>query len=498
MEEQSVQDIIQNGAKEGNRNRSLFRVGCYYKSKGLSEKEILSLIININEKGKKPLEEIEINNIIKSIKKQKIEKNPFQAFDMMTQAAAFIEDCPLFYDKSKLWWKWNDDSYCWENIDETDILNNYHEHFNFPGMAKSKIQTEIINGLKLVGRKNHPKPAKTKYVQFKDKVFNMEEGKLYDVENRFFFTNPIPWELGETSHTPIMDKLFEEWVGKKYVHTLHEIIAYCCLRDYPIQMLFCFVGGGRNGKSQFQKVLQKFLGKTNVCSTELDLLLGNRFESFKLYKKLACSLGETNFGMLNNTSLLKKLTGGDLIGFEKKNKDPFDDYNYSKILINSNSLPTSQDTSEGFYRRWMIIDFPNEFKEGKDIITTIPDIEYNNLAKKVTEILPLLLDIGEFTNQGSINERINKYQEVSNPLPIFLNDCCDIIVGTHMRYNELYVAYKQYLLKRKRRVVSRKEFKEALEVEGFGAKRTRIDGEYDTYIECITLKQLEQKEQKEH
>jgi len=81
------------------------------------------------------------------------------------------------------------------------------------------------------------------------------------------------------------------------------------------------------------------------------------------------------------------LTGGDKIGFEKKNKDPFDDYNYAKMIIASNSLPISQDTSDGFYRRWLIVDFPNEFEEGIDILGTIPEQEYNNLALKITKIV---------------------------------------------------------------------------------------------------------------
>ena len=44
---------------------------------------------------------------------------------------------------------------------------------------------------------------------------------------------------------------------------------------------------------------------------------------------------------------------------------------FAKIIINSNSLPNSLDTSDGFYRRWLIVNFPNEFPEGRDIIATI-------------------------------------------------------------------------------------------------------------------------------
>ena len=93
-------------------------------------------------------------------------------------------------------------------------------------------------------------------------------------------------------------------------------------------------------------------------------------------------------------------------------------------MISSNSLPSSQDTSDGFFRRWLIIRFPNEFPEGKDIVSTIPDQEYKNLAKKVCRILPELIDRGSFTNQGTIKDRKDMYILSSNPLPLFIDDYC--------------------------------------------------------------------------
>jgi len=41
------------------------------------------------------------------------------------------------------------------------------------------------------------------------------------------------------------------------------------------------MGKRKNGKSQFLKILDKFIGFNNATSTELDLLVNNRFESFK-------------------------------------------------------------------------------------------------------------------------------------------------------------------------------------------------------------------------
>jgi P4 family phage/plasmid primase-like protien len=389
----------------------------------------------------------------------------------------FHKNNPFFYDKSGLFWFWNKNEFKYEIKDDIDMMNYLDEILGLKGQTiTSKIKANYIEAFKRVGRKLIPRDAPIKWIQFKDKAYSIASKKFYDVQPNYFFTNPIPYEMGESIDTPIIDKLLTEWVGEKYKDDLYEIIAYCCYRDYPIQTLFCFHGTGRNGKSQFMKLLIKFLGNDNCCSTELDRLANpvNRFESFKLYKKLMCSMGETNFETLNNTSMLKKLVGGDLIDYEVKNKNPFNEYNYAKIIIGSNSLPSSNDTSDGYMRRWHIIDFPNEFPEGKDIISTIPEQEYCNLARKITEILPKLINRGEFSNRGSIEERKYKYISVSNPLCLFIKEYCivDNNQGTYTAYNKLYQEYIIYLNKNKKRKVSRKEFRSAIEDEGLFITKT--------------------------
>jgi len=256
---------------------------------------------------------------------------------------------PFFYDDANMFWVWNIMDKRYEMADDITMMLLIDSSLGLDGQTvNTRIKSNYMESFKRVGRIHKPKPAPKKWIQFKDQAFSLESSEIYYILPNYFFTNPIPWELGKSEDTPMMDKLITEWVGEDYKETAYEIIAYCCINDYPIHLIFCLVGCGRNGKSKFLGLISKFIGKENICSTELDILLDSRFESFKLYKKLACIMGETNFGVLNKTSLLKKLTGQDLIGFEFKNKKPFDDYNYAKIMISSNSLPTSEDTSEGF------------------------------------------------------------------------------------------------------------------------------------------------------
>lgn len=357
--------------------------------------------------------------------KKSFNKGYFTAtvFTRRGQAEAFIKNNPMFFDKSGIFWRWNFDLCCYEIADEVEILNDISDKMNIDTI-NATARGEILNSLKQVGRLNLPKPIKKTWIQFKDEIYDINTGEIFKATSEYFVTNPIPYSLHKQKYeeTPVMDRIFEEWVGKDYVQTLYEIVAYCLLADYPLNRLFCFVGAGMNGKSCFLNLIRKFLGNNNCTSTELDRLLESRFEVTRLHKKLLCLMGETNFNEIQNTSILKQLTGNDLIGFEYKNKNPFEDNNYAKIIIATNNLPTTTDKSDGFYRRWLIIDFPNQFSEKKDILADIPEEEYESLALKCCVILKELLKKRNFSKEGSIEDRREKYEAKSNFLEKFIKD----------------------------------------------------------------------------
>jgi len=358
----------------------------------------------------------------------------------------------------------------------------------------SGIKNNYLEAFRRIGRQRTPKDPKRSWVQFKNEIIDLETDEKIAATPEYFVVNPIDWKLGPNGDTPVIDQLFEDWQGNNK-EVLYEILSYCLVSDYPIHAIITFIGSGRNGKSQFLKVIQRFIGQENITSTELDNLIDNRFESAKLHKKLVCTMGETNFGVINKTSLLKKLCGGDLIGYEFKNKMPFTDQNYAKIIISTNSLPPSNDTTEGFYRRWLILNWNACFEEGKDIINIIPESEYEHLAYKCVGVLKALLARGSFTGQGSIAERKQKYVEASNPLIIFIETCCE--VGEPYVYfvksKDLYHAYIQYLGFQKRRTIKRKEFLQILSEEGYQPDRKEKkvgDGVYENsyWIEGLRLK----------
>lgn len=407
------------------------------------------------------------------VKKINIEGyNTGRIFSRIGQAETFIRNNPLFYDKNGLWWKWKFEEYKYELVDETDILNSILDELNIDVIG-STARNEIINSLKQVGRRNIPKKIKDNWIQFKDTIYDITNGKRFKVSSEYFVTNPVAYKLHKDNFelTPTMDKIFEEWVGKEYVKTLYEIIAYCLLPSYPIHRLFCFVGAGMNGKSKFLELLRNFIGESNCCSTELDTLINSRFEITRLHKKLVCQLGETNFNEISKTSILKKLTGGDLIGFEYKGKNPFEDKNYAKIIIATNNLPATTDKTVGFYRRWMIIDFPNQFTEARDILLDIPEEEYESLALKCAGILYNLIKERKFHKEGSIEDRMERYEAKSNFLDKFVRENIKEDFNGHITISDFYKKFSAWCKENRHREMSETSVGIGLKKLGFEQER---------------------------
>lgn len=407
-------------------------------------------------------------------------------FDMTEQVRRFIEEFPIFYDINDIWWLWDSDNGVWIRLsDDTDILVLLFESdIVIPELNKISRQNEFLSLLRIMARASKPKEPSLEWIQFGNMIYDLSTGKEFLASPEYFFINSLPFKPSEDSTTPIMDKLFIEWVGLENVDLLYQIIAYCCYRDYPIHHLFCFVGSGSNGKSTFLQIVNKFIGLQNVTTVSLDTLMNSRFEVASLYKKLVCQMGETNFSTISRTEILKKLTGQDMISFEFKNKNPFSEKNYAKILISTNTLPETTDKTDGFYRRWVTIDFPNKFSGDVDVLKYIPEYEYNNLSRKVINLLPSLLESRKFKGVGSIIDRKLSYESKSNPLPKFLHDyCVDSTTGYIPKW-EFKTRFNDFLIQNNLR--SRSDTEIGLRMkELYDDKKVHSD-DTGNYIRCWT------------
>lgn len=505
-EEQPTTEIKTNDKqRDTSRSGEEYRTVIKFIKKGLSKEEIFKRMNVFAKWSTAPPQyrELTFTKAQAWIDKQKIVKKKklddefkfdvaSDSFRRLNQAKSFVKKQPLFYDKAELWWVWNFEKFCYVKSDDVDILNGISRNMNLD-TTNSKIKNEILNALKQIGRICIPKNPNKTWVQFKDKIVDVKTGEEFESTPEYFITNPIPWSIGESEDTPIMDSLFKEWVVMEdvqddtYIKTLYEHIAYSTLQDQFLQRLFAYTGSGSNGKGVFLSVIEKFLGEDNVCTTELKLLATKQFESSALYKKQAVFMTEVDAYDMQNTNLLKKLTGEDKIRYEFKGKTPFKEASGITSFIATNALPVTPDKSIAFYRRWDIVDFPHTFKVGKDILGSIPDIEFNNLAKKSIRICEELYTNKKFNNEGTVEERIKRYEARSNPLMRFIEEKCEEKPEAHTIFNIFYVKFSEFLKENRLRLMTKIMVSRGLKQEGFQVKgrRTVTDDSSEIQTTCV-------------
>jgi len=405
------------------------------------------------------------------------------------QIKNFWEEQPFYYDVNKIFWLWNNELRRWELSDEVDYLNSIQEILGVETI-NSKTRTELVEGFKQIGRKNKPKNAEKSWVQFKDKIYDVKTGESFDATPEYFVTNPIPWNVGKSEDTPTIDRLFVEWVGTKYKQTLYEFIAYSICLDKFMQRIFAFCGGGSNGKGTFIKLIYKFIGEDNYVSSEIKALSEGRFESARIYRKLLCVMGEVGYDDLKNTNMIKKIAGEDKLSFEFKGKNGFTDDNSATCVCLTNSLPTTPDKSLGFYRKWLIVDFPNQFKElNENLIEKIPEIEFNNLALKCLRILKELYKNPKFTNEGDFDERVKRFEERSNPIMRFVEESFEEIVGQNITLRDFTNLCTEYLKSKHLRIMTAHQIGKIMRDEGFSVGKRTINN-----TSAVTILNLSYKE----
>ncbi|MBU1051245.1 MAG: hypothetical protein KJ718_01685 [Nanoarchaeota archaeon] len=395
----------------------------------------------------------------------------------------FVKESPIYYDEHSLWWAWDDEKKFWSIVDDVCVLNLFEDFFDLKTEQVSKHSGFILKVLRQKSRRYKPLDLPEYCVQFKNKIYNLREKKELPATPKYFLTAPIPYELSKNSETPTIDRLFVEWVGEKYKPTLYEILAYSCLREQFLQTIVALTGAGSNGKGTFQNLIIKFLGKENCVASNIKSLITRSFETSALYKKLLCVVGEVDSADLTNTNLLKQLTGEDLIRYEFKGKTTFSELSPTTFIIATNSLPITPDKSDGFYRRILTIDFPNQFKLKRDLLAEIPEKEFHNLTRKVVDVLLRLIETNEFTNGGDIEERRRRYEERSNPLMMFVSQDYEEGGAGYVKLREFSNSFNDFLKQKKLRQLTVSKIGKLLRDEGFEVSTRKFKDETGEIID---------------
>ena len=119
-------------------------------------------------------------------------------------------------------------------------------------------------------------------------------------------------------------------------------------------------------------LFSNLIGVENISNIPLQDIDGEKFSAAGLFGKLINVHADIGKNKLNESQQFKSLVAGDSIEAHRKFLTPIKFRNYAKFFFAANNVPESEDKSDGFFTRWIIIDFPYSFKR---------QIDFDNLTE---------------------------------------------------------------------------------------------------------------------
>jgi P4 family phage/plasmid primase-like protien len=295
---------------------------------------------------------------------------------------------------------------------------------------------------------------------------------------------------------PAIMKFLYQIITPEDVDLVLDFMAYCLWRTYKFNFWMLFNGAGLNGKSVLLTLIERFLGKHNVSGETLDRLLHERFAVANLFQKMVNVDADVSADVIfNNTGIIKKLTGNDLHAGEFKYKKPFAFRNYAKLIFSCNKIPDTEDYTDAFFRRILIINFTQQFfgeKDDPDLIDKLcTEEEFSGLLYELLCRLPRILREGikKITSEG-MAETYDKYTRGSNPVKYFVEKGLEYpIPGCKITKVHLYDHYEKFCRDFGLAPESPQSFSRKLSDDfHLKTKRGRINGEQVYCWEDIRLK----------
>lgn len=326
-------------------------------------------------------------------------------------------------------------------------------------------------------------------------ILNIVEKKLMPFDPNIIFFNKINAKYDPFAEPKVILDFFNSVLKNPETDlpVIQEMFGFCLYRDYRWEKAFMLVGEGRNGKGKTIELLKRLIGASNCANLPLSRIQSDKFCLWELFGKMVNIAADMDDKALKDTSTFKSLTGHDLITADRKFKMSVSFVNYAKFICGTNKLPTTDDLTDAFWDRWIILEFPYYFATKEEIEKigyeeasgrkwkvrdegiieriTVPE-EMSGLLNFALNGLGRLMANNKFSYDKNHSEVKNIWQKRANSFIAYFKDCCVEEYGGMVRKQDLFEDYMKYCRYFRLRPVSEIIIKKVL-FEQFGAWEER-------------------------
>ncbi|MEN7982372.1 MAG: phage/plasmid primase, P4 family [Nanoarchaeota archaeon] len=365
------------------------------------------------------------------------------------------------------------------------------------GVYTSQLVNLILDKIKtdtFIEQSEFFKQENTFEVPVKNGILNILTKKLSIFNPRKIFFNKLNVVYDPSKDCPKIENHFKTILrNEDDSKVMFELFGYLLLKENKLEKAFMFIGNGRNGKSKTLELIKKFLGIENCSALPLSSMNSESFSLSELFGKMVNLAGDLSYTDLKETGILKQLIGRDEIQAKRKFLRDLNFVNYSKLIFACNELPKVYDLTDGFWTKWVLLEFPYKFiaekeynlleedkRENKKIMN--PDIveyissedELSGLLNKALESLDLILENKEFSYSKGTSEVKDIWIRQSDSFMSFCFDRLEEDYNNKISRKDLKKEYFKYCKKYRSRFSSDKSIKITLE-NMFGAIETRMN-----------------------
>ncbi len=209
-------------------------------------------------------------------------------------------------------------------------------------------------------------------------------------------------------------KVLQEYIGYVFVSA----------NKLKLEKVLLLYGSGANGKSVFIEIMSAMLGKENVSRFSLESITEPKgYSRAELSTKLLNLSTEISGKM--DRGIFKQLASGESVEARHIYGSPFSMDNYAKLLFSTNELPKETESTDGFFRRWLVVSFEEtipESEQDKELARKIIDSELSGVLNWVLEGLNRLLIQKRFTESEAVKEQVKAFRQQSDSVLMFLDE----------------------------------------------------------------------------